>query len=108
MFSTRGKGLTTNRMPKVRKAAALIDDLRLALKRAEVAESRSSCSRSRKQHINTRTSHPVPKAQYKGDTRSHVFVGSLCLCGPLGTCVSLGPLVGVVKGHMNTGSSSHK
>ena len=32
-------------------------------------------------HINTRIPHSGPKAQYKGDTRNHVLVGALCLCG---------------------------
>ena len=34
-----------------------------------------------KDHINTRISHSGSKAQYEGA----VFVGSLCLCGLLGT-----------------------
>ena len=40
-----------------------------------------------KDHINRRILHFSSNAQYKGDTRNHGFVGSLCLCVLFGALV---------------------
>ena len=41
----------------------------------------ASSDRGPKDHIHIRILHSGSKAQEKGDSRCHGFVGSLCVCG---------------------------